>query len=96
MGQIKSEIADKIYDVLVNIGGAYEGERDSFIYHHCTYKDGCDEWRFQGKLGYGGKYRSRYNKVDCYLEDETKERLHLIKEINAALLKIKLDFDLVD
>lgn len=85
-----NELANKIYDVLVNLGGASEHERSGFIYHHVDSKDGCDEWRFQGKLGYGGKYRSRYNTVDCYQEDETKERLKLIKQINSLLFKVKI------
>lgn len=80
--------ANKIYNLLVSIGGAWESDRDSFIYHHCDVKDGCDEWRFSGKLGYGGKYRSQTNRVDCYLEDETPERKKITNELNEALSKI--------
>jgi hypothetical protein len=80
--------ANKIYDILVNLGGASERMKDSFIYHHCESNDGCDEWRFGGKLGFGGKYRSRTNTVDCYLEDETISKKHLIKNINLELSKI--------
>jgi hypothetical protein len=82
------EKANKVYDLLVSIGGAYEPQRDSFIYHHSKSKDGCDEWRFMGKLGFGGKYRSNSNKVDCYLEDETPEIIILIERLNDALSKI--------
>jgi hypothetical protein len=74
---------NKIYDVLVGLGGAPEIYRDDFIYHHL--KNDCDEFRFQGKLGFGGKYRSKTNSVDCYLEDSTPERLKLIDEINEEL-----------
>jgi len=79
--------ANKIYDLLVSVGGAWESDRDSFIYHHCDVKDGCDEWRFRGKLGFGGKYRDN-NRVDCYKEDETPERRKIINELNEALAKI--------
>ena len=79
--------ANSIYDLLVAIGGAVESERDSFVYHHCK-EDECTEWRFQGKLGYGGKYRSQTNSVDCYIEDYTPERKKIINELNEALSKI--------
>lgn len=84
MINMDKEIANKVYDVLVSIGGATESYRDSFIHHH-TPPNSCDEWRFGGKLGFGGKYRSRYNTVDCYSEDETTERKNLIKKLNEAL-----------
>ena len=54
----------------------------------CKAEGGCDEWRFMGKLGFGGKYRSGTNRVDCYSEDETPERLDLIKQINIKLLHV--------
>ena len=88
MATMTKEKANKVYDLLVSIGGAYEPERDSFIYHHTESKDGCSEWRFSGKLGFGGKYRSGYNRVDCYREDETPERIKLMDEINGVLAKI--------
>lgn len=81
MLKIKQNL-NKIYDLLVSVGGAREKERESFIYHHTN---GCDEWRFQGKLGFGGKYRSRTNTVDCYLEDETPERTKIVKQLNEEL-----------
>ena len=79
------EKANKVYDLLVNIGGAYEHDRDSFIYHHTESKYGCKEWRFCGKLGFGSKYRCDYNRVDCYKEDETPERIKLMDKLNRAL-----------
>lgn len=79
--------ANGVYDILVNIGGASENMRDSFIFSY-TCTDVCTEWRFMGKLGFGGKYRSEYNSVDCYQEDETKERLETIDKINKELKKI--------
>lgn len=79
------ERLNQIYDLLVSIGGAYEPLRDSFIYVHMDPKYPCHEWRFSGKLGFGGKYRSRTNTVDCYSEDQTPERLKLIEDLNTAL-----------
>lgn len=80
------EKANNVYDLLVDIGGACESERDQFVYYHT--KEKCYEWRFSGKLGFGGKYRSKTNTVDCYVEDETKKRKKIMKELNDALAKI--------
>lgn len=82
---ISTEKANKVYDILVHLGGAYEQDRSRFVYHHCESKDGCYEWRFGGKLGFGGKYWCETNCVACYEEDRTKERLNLIAQINAEL-----------
>lgn len=87
--KISKEKANNVYDLLVSIGGAYEPDRGNFIYHHTESKGGCDEWRFGGKLGFGGKYRSGYNSVNCYMEDETDERKSIITELNCALRNIK-------
>lgn len=50
----------------------------------------CHEYRFQGALGFGGKFRNNGNRentpyVDCYREDETPARLAMIKRANARL-----------
>lgn len=82
------EKANKVYDLLVSIGGAYEPDRDSFLYFHTEYKYETSEWRFSGKLGFGGKYRKATNSVDCYREDATPERVKLMNELNEALSKI--------
>lgn len=77
---------EKIYEVLVTLGGASPDMRESFLNNHLD--DNCTEWRFGGHLGFGGKYRSRKNAVDCYPEDRTRERDALIGQINAALAQI--------
>lgn len=80
----------KVYDILEDLGGATgDGYRDSFVYNYTKDKYKSDEWRFQGKLGFGGKYRGERNVVDCYTEDENPERRRLIKKINAALKKLQ-------
>jgi hypothetical protein len=84
------EEASKVYDVLVRIGGASESDRSGFVYHHVDSKDGCSEWRFCGKLGFGGKYRSGSNRVSCYQEDQTPSRVCLIETLNTELAEIKI------
>lgn len=82
------EKANKVYDVLVEIGNAAESERNSFVYHHTESEYGCDEWRFGGLLGFGGKYRSKNNRVDCYYEDRDKATSKIIDQINSELSKL--------
>jgi len=82
------EAANAIYDLLVKVGGAYEGDRSSFVYHHSAEQAYLHtEWRFQGLLGFGGKFytdRERW-RVGCYREDDTPERERIIAEMNKAL-----------
>jgi len=78
-----------IYDLLVRIGGASDLSRQDFIYHHARSSEPCDEYRFQGFLGYGGKYRRKTNTVDCYQEDETPQRLAIIERLNNELKKLE-------
>lgn len=82
---IPADKANQIYSLLVEIGGASERMRGSFIYHHCENEDGCGEWRFQGKLGFGGKYYSGRNVVDCYTEDRDDKTTKIIEELNEKL-----------
>lgn len=79
------DFMNNVYDVLVQYGGAREEERDDFIYHHCTNEYGCDEWRFRGYFGFGGKYRSSPNIVTYYSEDETEELKRLKNFIDNKL-----------
>lgn len=85
------ETANKIYDILVEHAGAIEDERFSFVLSHSIDKnlDLFREWRFRGKLGPGGKFWNRKYKISCYPEDETPERLEIIKKVNSLLEEIK-------
>jgi hypothetical protein len=54
------------------------------------HKHICHEFRFQGALGFGGKFRNNGNNsntpyVDCYPEDETPARREMIAKANARL-----------
>lgn len=86
--KLDADKANKVYDLLVKHGGATELDRKSFIHSHCKDKYECTEWRFCGKLGFGGKYRSTWNGVTCYSEDETPERVKLIAFLNEELKKL--------
>ena len=78
------ERALAVYDILTMHAGAPERDRDGFVHVHS--KTGCAEWRFQGSLGFGGKYRAATNSIDCYSEDETSKRKALIENVNIKLI----------
>jgi len=71
-----------IFTVLVKEAGAHESGREDFVFHAIS---GTTEYRFQGALGFGGKFRPETWRVDCYPEDNTPERERMIKATNAAL-----------
>lgn len=81
------EFYKDVYDILVELGGAADGHyRDAFMFNFSKEeKFATEEWRFQGKLGFGGKYWREQNIINCYSEDETPEVLELITIMNTAL-----------
>lgn len=84
-----------VYKILMEYAGAYNGNNDfetySFVSAHIQ-EDPCIEWRFQGKLGFGGKYRSRRNTVDCYPEDYNGTTRLIIKVTNKKLKELLDEF----
>lgn len=86
MKPLSPEVAEKVFDILVEICGANSTMRKAFVSSQVS--DDLPEWRFIGFLGFGGKFRrgdhgSLY--VDCYKEDETKVRQDIIQRANARL-----------
>jgi molybdopterin biosynthesis enzyme len=47
--KMTTDKANKIYDLLVSIGGAPESDRNDFIYQHCESEYETVEYRFCGK-----------------------------------------------
>ncbi len=82
---MSAEHYNKVYDLLVSIGGAPERDRDGFILCHIDTEHPCREYRFQGVLGFGGKYWKLDNRVNCYPEDESPTRREIMDRLNAAL-----------
>ena len=92
--------ANAVYDVLAKHCGANDAPgspdwlltpRDEFVFHQT--REVQREYRFQGRLGFGGKFRrngweDRWY-VDCYPEDLTPERQQMIDAANAALAELK-------
>ena len=79
------EFANKVYNILVEHGGAVESMRSSFIYAHMDLLYPCWEYRFQGFFGFGGKYWSERNTINYYPEDQTAELDVLQDKINKLL-----------
>lgn len=66
-----------------------------FVQNHMAKDYPAQEWRFQGSLGFGGKFRSTptlHCRVDCYPEDETPARRETITKANAALEALRSRF----
>lgn len=72
---------------------AHPIDKQSFVYEYTTDSPGS-EWRFQGSLGFGGKFRYPKFSVDCYPEDATLTRRAAIEAANAKLAALKVGFEL--
>jgi hypothetical protein len=67
--RIPEKYAVRIWDLLVERLDAQAGEQDAFVW---TQSRGCTEYRFGGKLGFGGKFWHNGGRwyVDAYREDK--------------------------
>lgn len=96
---MNAEFYERVYDLLVSVGGAPENMKAEFV-RYFTKPDPMDhpnachgdlpatlEWRFQGHLGFGGKFwrAHRGHDVTCYPESETPQRLALIARLNKEI-----------
>jgi hypothetical protein len=84
------EQAKQVWSVLVAQGATEDSERWRVDFIR-TQVYGCVEYRFQGNLGFGGKFWNSGGKwyVTCYPEDATPERRSLISAVNECLAKLK-------
>ncbi|MEE9214881.1 MAG: hypothetical protein V3U54_08825 [Thermodesulfobacteriota bacterium] len=87
MKQITEIQAEHIFNLLVKHAGAFEGDRTSFLYAQIDREHPCREFRFCGKLGFGGKFWNNNEKlyINCYNEDENPKRNRIIKKVNRLL-----------
>lgn len=79
----RQRLARRVYDVLMQEAGATQFMRSNFL----LMWDSTPEYRFQGLLGFGGKFRRNREcmYVDCYPEDMTPGRAAIIEQTNRAL-----------
>lgn len=83
-GPIDIYTSAKIYDILIEHCGAHPNDKGSFIYNQ---REGCTEWRFSGKLGFGGKFWNTNDEfyINCYNEDKDKKKDEIIEKTNELL-----------
>jgi hypothetical protein len=81
--------------LVVRCQAPWSHQRWDFLHHHMAQDFPATEYRFQGNLGFGGKFRTRSDlqcSVTCYAEDETPARLETIARANEALKALRARF----
>jgi len=85
------EVANDIYNILVEECGAPESMRENFVYSQTN--EFIKEWRFQGRLRFGGKFWRRRDDsqwdVNYYPEDQTAERDAMQARANERLADLR-------
>lgn len=92
---LTEEQANAIWDVLVKHAGASADEWDRHDFVSAAMDGTMTEWRFQGRLGFGGKFyleRRRW-RVGAYPEDMTPERQRMVGEANGALAGLRASYE---
>jgi len=83
---ITEEIANAIYDILVDTCGANPQDRATFVHSHTEAKYLSTEFRFCGLIGFGGKFRNYSGWwVDCYNEEVNYSSMRAILHANRKL-----------
>lgn len=86
---LEQQVAKNVYAILIECTGASSEKEAAFVEHY-TSSNPSSEWRLaSGLLGFGGKFRYPSLKVDVYPEDETPQRLEIIKKTNEALAALR-------
>jgi len=86
--------ARAVYELLTtycNVS-AHPHDVDSFVYEFTGDKP-TSEYRIQGDLGYGGKFRFPRMSVDFYPEDRTPARERMAEDVNKVLSGLKAEFE---
>lgn len=93
---ITEEVANKIYDILIEHAGCYDPTKNGHEDHsrwqfvHYATEGTWTEFRFGGPLGFGGKVWNCNGHwyVTCYREDEKAVQKRIIRKTNEALDKL--------
>jgi hypothetical protein len=85
--KILPKTANQIYDILVKDCIAPESQREMFL---ACQKEDCQEYRFQGIFGFGGKFYSSSGTwyVNGYPEDKTPETEQVREMVNKKLVTL--------
>ncbi len=87
---LSKEAAHDVWNLLVDLGGAYDGERNETHFVQCQTDEFIREWRFQGIFGFGGKFYRDSDRwcVGNYSEDDSPETDCVRDEINGRLAEL--------
>lgn len=86
--------AKQVWDILVDVCGAENDDQSGQSFVHHAIMNNRLEFRFQGKLGFGGKiYVEEPPRVSCYQEDNTPERADMIANANEQLCLLWGDWE---
>lgn len=91
-----SEFYEACYALLVAEGHSRDEpmNRRAFVEYFMQpdSRDNPKEFRFQGQLGFGGKFWRRHSghDVTCYPEDSTRERKRMIAKLNQAIVELEV------
>ena len=95
--RIAPDMAERIWRVLVEECGCRDdtNNRHSFMHYLATEHWAGHEWRFQGALGFGGKFHNNRGRwwVSCYPENRTPERDAMIRKANERINELKAEYD---
>lgn len=87
MRKFTEQEANAIWDILIAEAGANGDLSARHDFLHEALSGNWTEWRFGGKLGFGGKVRNNMGRVyvTCYRENETPSVNAAIEKTNELL-----------
>jgi len=95
-GPIDADWAGKIWAVLVEECECRDDPRNkrSFVNYLAEEHGFGHEWRFQGGLGFGGKFHNDHFswRCTCYSEHKTPARLAMIERANMRLAALRGEY----
>jgi hypothetical protein len=88
---IDAAAARSIYAILVREAGAWDQPIALAQFEYAMTETDTHEYRFQGHLGFGGKFWRDGNRwwVNCYPEDLNAERRTIIERTNKAIASLQ-------
>jgi hypothetical protein len=92
------EFYDAVYDLLARTGNVPIFQRDKTAFTAYFGEPGWPstrEWRFQGHLGFGGKFWRNDGRhyVSMYREDSTPERERVLSSLNEAIEQLEREYN---
>jgi len=89
--RLTKSAAEAVWTILVDEIGVLDHKHDRKKFIEIQTDRHCLEYRVEGLLGFGGKFKISSDRwwVDCYTEDMTPEREILIKSANIKLAHLR-------